>query len=249
MKRQLVTLATLHLVAVSLLLWLGYYWLGIGETKTATLFWSLLVAVFILSFGSAVFGADLVYFRKMEDRSISGALRTSGRNILPLLIAALAIAVLYGLLQTWAAYSGRPAFQVASYLTLKLRIPVKPASVARVFNTVLWLVRWMAIPAVLIPVVGEIASLGWSGFRAARMTKRKWIYWIAATLVLVCTVKVPLLLVDWKPAVDGFGLEAVSFAVRAVAGWLLFGCGWIALAYLTSGGNPRLTQPRTAVSP
>ncbi len=168
----------------------------------------------------------------------AAAWRTALRNLLPLAIAAVAVIVVYYLLDRWADYSSKPASTLASYLTLKFRKPVKPSSVLRAFNVALWLVRWAIVPVLLLPMLSAIASGGWRGFRAFGALTRKWLYWIEAPLLLVCAVAIPLKLLGWVPQVGGFGMETVSFVLRAGVAYLLFVAAWLTLAFVTSGGTP-----------
>ncbi len=243
--RSLRRMTLLHLVANALLLWLGYYWLGVGESRASTLAWSACVAVLIVGLGCCSYGAALVYFQKPRQP----AWRTALRNLLPLAIAVIVVATIYWLLARWADYSTKPAFQIASYLTLKFRTPVRPASVLRVFNAVLWVVRWAVLPVLLLPMASAIAGRGWSGFRAIGANARKWLYWIEVPILLLCVFWIPLKLLGWVPHVNGFGMETVSFTLRAVFAYLLFGTAWLVLAFVTSGGKPRLTQSSTLASP
>jgi hypothetical protein len=157
--------------------------------------------------------------------------------------------LLYWVLAKWAAYSANPAFRIASWLTLKLRTPVRPASVGRVFNGALWLVRWVLLPVMFLPVLSAISASGWRGFRLAAWKTGKWMYWIETPLLLLLAVRVPLLLLNWVPRLKGFGVQSASFALRAAVAYLLFGGAWLLLAFVTSEGNPRATHPSTAFSP
>lgn len=244
---QLMTL--LHLVANALLLWLGYYWLGVGESRASMLAWSACVAVLIVGLGCWAYGAALVYFQEQEKRRTITAWRTALRNLLPLAIAAIMVGMIYWLLARWADYSTKPAFQIASYLTLKFRTPVRPTSVAGVFNVLLWVVRWGVLPALLLPMVSVIAARGWGGFRAIGAHAHRWLYWIEVPLLLLSTLWIPLKLLGWVPHVNGFSMETVSFTLRATFAYLLFGASWLVLAFITSGGKPRFTQSSTVASP
>jgi hypothetical protein len=243
------TLAGLHLLANAFLLWLGYYWLGVGESRASTLAWSALVAAVIVGLGCWAYGSVLVYFQSEEDRRAIAAWRSTVRNLLPLALLALAVVVVYFLLARWADYSSTPASTVASYLTLKIRKPVRPAAVLRVFNVALWLVRWVAIPVLLLPILSAIASRGWSGYRAWGTLHRTWLYWIEVPVLLVCALWVPLKLLGWVPGVNGFSTEMASFVLRAGIAYLLLVTAWLLLAFVTSAGKPRFTQPKTLASP
>jgi len=148
--RSLAPIAAVQLVGNALLLWLGYYWLGLGETRAATLAWSALVALLLLTLACWLHGATFAYF--------SGTRRLPLRRLPLLVAAAIVLLAVYWALAQWADYSSQPAFKIASYLTLTFRKPVKPATVLKVFNYALWLVRWMVVPALALPILCGIAT-------------------------------------------------------------------------------------------
>jgi hypothetical protein len=236
----------LHLGVNGLLLIVGYYWLGVPESRAGTLAWSITLALFILLLGSWAYTASFLY---RAEPSLVSAWQTSLRNIFPVLLTAAGIALLYWLLAAWAGYSIKPAFRIASWLTLKLRTPVRPASIERIFNTVVWIVRWVVLPVLFLPVLSAVSTLGWRGFGAGWRKRRSWVFWIETPVLLLLAVRVPLMLVNWVPRVDGFGVQSASFAMRAAVAYLLFGGAWLVLAFITSEGNPRAAQPSTVVSP
>ena len=242
-------LALLHLVTNGLLISLGYYWLGVGESRASTLVWSACVALFIVGLSCAAYGAALVYFQKQAAHRTRVAWWTALRNLLALVAAALIVATIYWLLNHWDGYSAQPAFQIASYLTLKSRMPVRPSSVARIFNIALWLVRWAVLPVLLLPMIAAVAARGWIGFRRIGVYGRRWLYWIQAPALLLSAFWIPLRLLGWTPHVNSFGMEALSFTMRAIAAYLLLAGSWLVLAFVTSRGIPRVTQPSTVVSP
>ena len=112
MMRSVGAMTLAHLAANALLLWLGYYWLGVSETRISTLAWSACVAVFFIGLTACVYSAPLVFFQGKDSAQLLVAWRTALRNFLPLMVALIAIAAIYGLLARWAVYSARPAFQI-----------------------------------------------------------------------------------------------------------------------------------------
>jgi hypothetical protein len=230
----------IHLIANGLILGLGYYWLGIPESRALTLTWSLVVALV------AIVLAGWIYTWSFLPRD---GWRTALRNMVPVIAAALVVALVYWLLAQWNAYSTKPSLQIASWLTLKLRKPVRPASVLGMFRFVLWVVRWIVLPVFVIPSIASLAWGGWRGFRSVRWRFKRWQYWIATPLLLLCWLRVPLWLIYWVPHVHGFALQSASVALRFAAAYLLFGLAWLLLAFVTSGGTPRETQPSTVASP
>jgi hypothetical protein len=216
----------LHLVANALLLWLGYEWLGVGESTRMRLVWSALDALAILGSVCWFHGATLVFFRKGSEATISEAFRVALRHLPVLVTAAVAVLVLYGLLGWAAGASGQPAFRLASWLTLKLRTPVRPAMVARVFLAGFWILRWVVLPVALLPMASGIASRGWRGFGEFSW-RGGWRYWLEVPLLLAAGLLLTFVLLGWVPAVSGFAMEAVSFSLRMLAAYLLFvGAVW-----------------------
>jgi hypothetical protein len=245
-------LGFVHLVANAFLLGFGYFWLGISDARGSALALSVLIGLVLLTLACSTYGATFAFFGAVE-RKVLPAWKTAARNLLPLAVAAVAIALLYWLLALIQDYSSDPAFTLASYLTLTFRKPVTPASISKVFGGVLTLVRWVILPVVLLPLLSAIATQGWPGFKARGTSggagARTWWYWLAAPLLLLAAIEGPLKLLTWTPRTGSFGMEAVSFLLRAALAYLLFGAAWLALAFATSAGKPRFTQSNTAVSP
>jgi hypothetical protein len=214
----------LQLVANALLLWVAYEWLGVGESTRLRLLWSSLYAVAILALFCWLHGATLVFFREGELR-IRDAFAASLRQVPALLAAAILVLALYGLVAWAAAASGQPAFRLASWLTLKLRTPVKPATVARIFLAGFWILRWVLLPVALLPAASRIAAHGWRGVVEIR-GRTGWRYWLEVPLLLLAGLLLPFVVLGWVPGVSGFAMEVVSFAVRMIAAYLLVGAVW-----------------------
>jgi hypothetical protein len=233
----MIRLFTIHAVGNALVLGLAYYWLGIGESSAGALVWSAALAVVILTMACCLHGGTLVFFRADQPRSLSAAFRTVLRHMAPFLAAVILIAAVYWLLAQWASYSATPALRIASWCTLKLRKPIKPATVLRAFDLVLALVRWMVVPVFVLPMFSGMAARGWRGAAEFGRRRRSRFYWFAVPVLLVCALGIPWQLVGWVPRVPNFTLEMLSFMVRAAAAYLLFIAGWMFLASVTSGGK------------
>ncbi len=244
MPRKGMQLLAVQFVGNALILGLGYYWLGVGESRAATLTWSATLALLLLCLACCLHGGLLAFFREAPFPA-----RTIVRHLAPFLLGVLVVGAVYWGLARWEEYSGTPALTIASWLTLKVRKPVKPAAVLRVFHFVLMLVRWVAIPVFVLPMFSGIAACGWGGFAEFGRLRRSRVYWIATPLLLVCALAVPWRLIAWVPHASSFALEMTSFILRAALAYFLFLCSWIFLASLTSAGKPAPIQVKTAVSP
>ena len=252
MNRSLLKLCAVHLAANALLLWLGYEWLGVGESTGLRLVWSAVEALLIVALVCWLYGATLVFFG-LPERRLNDAFRAALRHLAPLMLATIAVLVVYGLIVWAAGAANQPAFKIASWMTLKLRKPVRPATVLRVFQAAIWVVRWIVLPVAAARMFGGIAARGWRGFGAFSW-RAGWRYWVTVPVLLVAAVLVPGWLLGWVPRVGGFAMEIVSFSLRALVAYLLFVGGLVALCWRTAvssaTGAPRgqLRESPPAVS-
>lgn len=231
--------AGIHLIGNALLLWLGYYWLGLGESRAGALLWSLLVAALGFCLACWLYGAAFAFFAQ---RRVGTAFRTALGRLAPLAAAALAVLVFYVLLLRADDAMNGPGFRLASWLTLHLRRPVRPATVQAFIRGVYWVLRWFVFPVMILPIGPAILSRGWAGFGAFALRYRPCLYWLEAPALLLAALWAPLRLIAWVPHMSSFGGEMASFAIRAALAYLLFGAGWLALAFVTVGGKPGRTR-------
>jgi len=236
----------IHLVGTALLMWLGYTWLGLGESRAGALLGSFVVALLFLLLVCWLYGAS---FRFFDERRVAGAFRvTLGR------VPALAVAVLLGLFVYWlvvllvAAADGK-ALPVASWLTLQLRKPVRPYTVRHVFEAVFWAIEWIVLPLLLLPMLAAISARGFRGFGSIGAGWHRRLYWLKTPVLVLLAIWVPLKLLAWAPHMKTFRMEMASFVARAAVAYLLFVAGWLALAFVTPAGKPVRTQPSTVPSP
>jgi hypothetical protein len=228
----------IHLVANALLLWLAYEWLTMSESSTGRLVWSAAAALAIVASASLLHGATFASFRKDAMPGVGASVRTALRHLLPLLLVVLVAIAIYGFLAWWADYSVTPAAKLASWLTLKFRKPVRPSTVLSFFNAILWMVRWVLLPADLLPLFSGVAARGWRGFNEFGWRRYSRLYRLEVPVLVLCAIWVPMRLVEWAPKMNGFSMEMTSFVARVVVGYLLFVAAAMVLAYLTSRGKP-----------
>jgi hypothetical protein len=249
MSRPLLLLCALHLAGNALLLGIGYSWLGVGEANASRLALSAALLTVFVAGAAWLHGTSLAFFRDPAPPSPRAMLRGPLRRLLPLVVLALSVAALYFALNAWRPLDGGASSTVASFFTLKLQQPVRPASVQRIFDVVWWLLLWGAIPALLLPLGSGVAALGWRGFREFGARWKSWRYWLTAPALVVLAIWAPLKLVAWKPVLTGFGVEVASVIARFGLAYLLFVGTCLLLAFVTSRGKPNPSQPTTVPSP
>jgi len=238
MSRTTRIFCLVQLLANALLLWLAFEWLSLSESTPLRLVWSAVAALAILALASWLHGATFAGFRGGAEPGIVPSFRTALRHLLPLVLMVLAAVAIYAFLAWWAGYSVNPSAKLASWLTLKFRKPVRPATVLRYFNAVLWMVRWVLLPADLLPLFSGVAARGWRGFDEFGWRRYSRLYRLEVPLLALCALWLPLRLVDWVPRVSGFSMEMVSFCLRIAAAYFLFVGAAMVLAFLTSRGKP-----------
>jgi hypothetical protein len=244
-----IKLLALQAVGNALLLWIGYSWLGVGESNASTL--ALSIALLLLLFLGALWlhGAAFLLFRAPEQSRVREVLGRALRHLPALFGFGLFAALLFGLLAWVDTRLSDPAFRIASYLTLKTHSPVRPNSVLRILYAITWVLRWLVLPPMLLPRFAAVAADGWAGCKSSAQRSLGWIYRAVAPILLLCAFWLPFRLIVWAPHVSGFGLEVISMGFRFGVAYLLFLCAWLLLASVTSRGNPLFSQPKTVPSP
>lgn len=189
----------------------------------------------IVAAASCLHGATFTSFRGGGKISVGEAFRTTLHHLLPLSLMCWPPSRIYAFLAWWAGYSVTPAARLASWLTLRL---VRPATVMRYFNAVLWIVRWVLLPADLLPLFSGVAARGWRGFNEFGWRRYSRLYRLEVPLLTLCALWLPFRLLDWVPRVNGFTMEMLGFTPRTAVAYLLFVSAAMVLAFLTSRGKP-----------
>jgi hypothetical protein len=228
MMRATRPLILVHLFANALLLWLAYAWLGVDESTTGRLVWSAVDAIAILGLACWLYGATLVWFHGKHAR-LNEAFRAALPHVGALFVLAVVAIALYSLVSRAATASDQPALRLASWMTLKLRKPVKPAAIGGIFHGGFWVLRWVVLPALIVPVASGFATGGWRGWRGMAAV-RSWKVWAAIPLLALAGLGLPGLILGWRPHFAAFGLEMASFVVRAVVAYVLFVAAMLGLA-------------------
>lgn len=250
MSRQISSIGIAHLIGNGLLLYLGYRWLGMSESDGLHLFASAVVLIIFILGAAWLHGTALTHFNRTANLSFRAAALRTLRHLLPLFVLAIAAAIIYGLLTWWHDSFQHNAFVIGSYSTMKLRKPVPPSAVERGFHVFIWILRWIVVPVVFLPLAAAAALDGWHGIQWRSLVRgRRILYWIEVCLLLLVAIWVPLRLIHWIPRIETFGGQFASVAVRLGIGYLLFVAALLTLEFFTSSGRPRATQVSTASAP
>ena len=226
-------LCILHFLGNAILLWIAYEWLNIGESSMLRLSESILLAVVIMIAALWLHGSALAHFAAEDRSKLRPALGTALKHLLPLFVLSLFVVVIYVALGAWDS-----------------SVDTNASTIRKISDVALWLLRWLILPVLLLPLAANVATRGFRGYTAGawRLSKRA-LYWIEVVVLLLAGIWVPLKLVTWVPKLGGFGLQMTSFLLRLFVAYLLFVVAWLLLESVTSGGKPRTSQAMTASAP
>ena len=250
MNRTARKLWLLHLVANAALISLAYRWLGIGDSNGWQLFATVALGLAILFSAFWLHAGSFVWFRDHQPPVLKYSFVFTLRHV-PAFAAVAVLALLAYSVAGWLeAHAYPPSATFASWLTLHLRRPVTPSSLHALVRAVFWILRWLILPPLLLPLAAEVAAHDWRGFwHLRRLPGHLRYYWLRSAALVLIAFWVPGRFIQWVPAINGIGLEISSFLARLLAAYLLCVSAWLALVFVSAGGRPRSTQPSTSALP
>jgi hypothetical protein len=239
----------LHFFGNAALAVLIYEWLGIPDAKALDLAATFVLGLSILFFALWLQSGSLVWFRDQQPAELKPSFQSALRKLPAFAVAVLLTLILYWLINWLETITYSPATHFASWLTLKLRVPVPPARMYEGVQAGIWAVRWLIAPAYVLPFLSAAAAHGWLAFRGTGHRDSPRYYWLKCVALTLVIVYIPALLIHWTPELKTIPMETASLAIRFLAAYLIFEAAWVALMFLSSGGRPRVTQPSTAGLP
>ncbi|MDQ6700952.1 MAG: hypothetical protein M3Z36_12300 [Acidobacteriota bacterium] len=246
MKRLWLIQAGANLMLIALI----YLWLGLRDARVSQLLANAVLGGLIVFIALWLHASVFAYFADGQPPALTPVFRQTIRRV-----ASFAVLVILFLFVWWAlnelqAPIQRAAQWTASALTFRLRKPVRPGTVAVIYRWLLWLLQWVIVPILVLPIASAVAKRGWAGFKTeAFQQSRNWRFWFKYLVVIAVGFYLPYRLIHYAPPLHNTVAELLSFAVRFGLAYFLVITGWLALAFFSSGGSPRSTQPVTAASP
>lgn len=216
------------------LFWCAFAWLGIRDSRTSQLMETVVFGLLILVPWLWMQDATFAYCGD-RSQSLWEAFRKGARTLAvfsAVVIAFVVIVWALGKLQGPVATAGQ---RTASWLTFHLRKPIKPDSWARGYLAVLWGVRWIVVPVLILPIAAGAALQGARGMW--RRSRR--ILGVQYIVALVIGFWVPGLLIHWVPNLTETAAQVVSFVMRIAVAYLLMITMWLAVAFFSAGQKVR----------
>ncbi len=148
----------------ALLFWCAFTWLGIHDSRSWQLVETAVLGLLIVIPWLWLQDGTLAY---CGDRSqgLWGAFRRGAKTLAIFAVVVIAFGLLLWALGKLQAPLTTAGQRTASWLTFHLRKPVKPATWANIYLALLWGVRWIVLPVLVLPIAAGAASNGVGGLR------------------------------------------------------------------------------------
>ncbi len=210
-----------------------YYWLRIPDAHVWQVALSAVLALLIVVGIVWLRAGTLAWFRVDEFRrrpGIGAAYWRGLRHVIPLAIwAALGACVMWIIVS-----AGNYVPQFSVWIRQKANAGPSPRNVMHGSDWVLFVVLWVVLPAVWLPVATTIAATGFSGRHIARSFRvlRQPLYWVSLCVLMGLGVWVPYKLVTWVPALSSLRAEAWSAGLRFAGAYLILITAFILLIWM-----------------
>jgi hypothetical protein len=224
--------------AVVLASW--YWWLLIPDAHRWQIAWTVLQAIVTIIFVVWLRAGTLAWFRVAEFRSqpvVGAAFRRGARHMVPLAIWAALGGVIIWIVISLGNYT--PQFGV--WIRQKVTAGPSPRSVMHASDWLLFLLLWIVLPAVWIPVATTISASGFSGAHIVRSWRvlRRATYWVLLCVLMFCATWVPYKLVTWVPELTTMRQQAWSAGLRFFAAYLVMITAFIAVVWMVGEKTER----------
>jgi hypothetical protein len=220
-----------------ILLALFVAWLLIPVASNLHLVFNFVFAFVLFAATLALHAGTLNFFgdrQRNENAHLWPAFRRALRHLIPVVICVAVFCLLGLLVAKFEAYqSSFPAY-VRSTLPVSLRRHITLPALDTSFSAVLFIARWILVPALLLPLLAQAADRGFRGFdpqglSAWRKTMFSLGYWLVLLFAALLGVFATQKLVAWTPdfKTSTIRLEAVSLGVRLFFAYLFGLSSWM----------------------
>jgi membrane-anchored glycerophosphoryl diester phosphodiesterase (GDPDase) len=205
----------------------------------------LAAAALVLHAGTLNFYSDQ---NRSEQALVRNAFRRAVRNIFAIAACAALLFVLWALLDSTEPLQLALPFYVRSLLPEFIRWHLEPRWFQISLEGIVFAIRWVVIPGLVLPLVVEAANSGFRAFgkpgRAAVKNSAKRVsYWLLLLLAALAGYIAPVSLMDWAPEFKNptLHLEAISLIARLSASYILAVASWLLVCSIVG----RLSRPVT----
>jgi hypothetical protein len=206
----------------------------------ATEFHLLLNGLVILIFAAAalILHAGTLNFYSAQHGDEHPAARVAfgraARNIFAVAASAALIFVFWALLDSTESVQLTLPFYVRSLLPEFIRRYLDPRWFQISLEGIVFAIRWVLIPGLVLPLLVEAANSGFRAFgklggAAVKNSTKRVSYWLVLFLAAAAGFIAPASLMEWSPEFKNptLHLEAISLAARLSASYILAVASWL----------------------
>lgn len=239
-RSGVVKLWLLNLVANAAVLGAWYYWLLIPDAHGWQVAWSALLGLVTVLLVLWLRAGTLAWFRVSEFRTgpaIGVAFRRGWRHVIPLAIWFAVFALAAWIIISVGNYT--PQFSV--WIRQKVNAGPSPRKVMHGSDWLLFVLLWVILPAIWIPLATTIAALGFSGTHMRRSLRvlRQPLYWLLFCVLMGLAAWVPYKLVTWVPELSTLRQQAWSAGLRFAAAYIILISAGLGLMWLAGERTDR----------
>jgi hypothetical protein len=237
----------LNLAGNALLLAAAYFWLLLPDAHGWQVTGSGLLAVIVIFSGVWLRAGTFAYFRIAEFRdhaTVWRAFRHAVRHMIALALWAILLAAIEWSLISLRKYAPRFGVWFWEKSPAFLRFG-SPRQVFHAADWILWLLLWVLVPAVWLPIATTTAAVGLKLKRMAsslRVLKRS-VYWLWFCALMLIGAYVPYKLVRWIPDLSDLRKQAWSMGLRFFIAYVILITAFVALL-LVVGSRVELEDPQ-----
>jgi len=208
-------------------------WLLIPEAKLWQLAFNVLLAVVIVAAALLLHAGTLNYFsdqfRGQPPVAIKTAFGRALRNFAPIVVCAVVFYLVWTLAGGLVVYQETFLTYVRSMLPGAVRQHISLGLLTVSFDVLVFLLQWVAVPGLLLPLTLRAADQGFRGFgrsgwKTWRITIASVQYWLILAVAALLGVYGSNTLLGWRPSSESptFAGETANLVLRMV---LAYGLG------------------------
>jgi hypothetical protein len=228
----------IQFVGTPLLYLLFYGWILIPVASTLYVILNFLVAIALVAACVALHGGTLNYFCEQpanEAAPLKKMFFRALRNVLPILICAAAVYLLWMLMDKFDDLQETVPTYLRSTLSAPLRKHISLSSLENIFRVLAFALRWILIPGLILPYAAAASNKGFRGFGSAGFRSWKnaissFSYWLVLAVVSIVGVFATQKILNLTPnfAKSTYRYEWASLIIRLVISYSLALIAWMA---------------------
>jgi hypothetical protein len=234
--------------AIIIALFLG--WLQVPEAHWWQLLFQALLILALIAAVLVLHGGTLAYFQSAHENrtaQLVPAFQTALKHVLALAVCVFLLHFAWG----WSGHLYNFQTSFPGYLRSEfpawLRRMISEPALDNTYTFLLFVLRWVILPGLLLPFLLFCAEKGFRGLIAFRdwgKTVRNLAYWVALIVAAIVGVYFVEVVMGWRldPTTSTFRGEQASFVMRQLLAYLLALFSWLFVASML-GRAGRVAQP------